>query len=1741
MKTDNEYSGSVLSPEEEVRLRNLATGFIEGIVSEKDILRLLHEFRKTRQASAEFHGEASLPEPMTVSADDARSPAEPEAVPLPTAAAGNSVFQGKDSAGQKENSICETVLTEASVSEDIHGKGKESLSGKNWSTSELITGKLLTGVGAAVFLAIGFVLAARNIHWSFGPAGKFIGMLLFSLAAIVWGLFFGRKRESLSRDLSSSDVFRVTVAGTGFTLLYVTMSLGCFYFDLLPPWVWMPFLLCWCLTMLWASVYRHHVFSLLAQLGIMVSLPIAESSFAGSTELHVLMAFAAQIPFHAYGFFRKQPVVCYNSAVSFLILFIAVVSGEFFGTVPFPAGDLLPGIGVLLSGAVIGFLAICGATGRLGETENKGYILFCSVLNTFAFAGLTVLVTVMTHGLLHGMTAAEAAVITAIYAADYFLIERSRNVSTSVCPVYGETARGFMAEMLPVWIVAVIAIMPELVILAPVLAVFHAVYDCFSRKGGSYFQAFLYFAVFSVHCICRDGLIFPDSVTPAVWKAVFTILVFGVSVYALKLQSGTEKCEIAIDKAEPFRTEGDAYTCRETPGADGNNGDVMSVSREYAEKDGLRTGLILMVAALLLSFVYGNFRMLAGMAGDSGILFLFSPAILVVSGILVIAETYRLLTASGGTLQSLVDRFFFGSDGAESLSVNVGRLTAMLLSGFVTCVCISSGPDGIPAPVSSSDVLLNTGIIIGLSLMLSCPASGFFRGKGGWKPYAAVSLPGIVCIASAVIGFSAGFLFRPVSSWPFFCVLFLALVYDLVLPRMSNGALRFAKGIFCLNTVAAVLFYFNYADYSSVLSELDGSAVAAWSVWGLYTVILGYFCFAEVVRSGIRNAGGLSLAAVSLTVFLCLTSYGLLRTGAVPVMILYPLALAFYAVWYRTRVPFLRTLALVLFTMAVFFMYGFHYQDLSPEVQKFFNTVHFILIGQGIQSLFSKKRAGMRLLMHLGMLCIPVLSAHVLGRGWAEFPMYWWMVLAAVALFGIIKRDSASIPAGIVLVYFFGYGDLSPVLTDIFNTGVIVYLILRILFAGKSHVAHHAAYTLGVAVVSSVAVRIAEHAGGAGAYPVTWSAVIALCMLLACWNMRWNAVLAGARNLWEESWGILDGSVSVRRGIYPLAAIILAYFNYYGVMTADMQAWFNTLSLISCSLLLLLWFRENTIILRSATFMLLLAFWVFHVTDGFQVLNFIAGVMNGELKSSYEVGNFPVIWWAVLPAYAVMAAVLKRPLYMLAAILLVYLVYYTGFTENVRIFFNFASYATVCMLAQFTHKGKKEAYMPYFLSIMTVTVVLAGFNSFSHTPWAMLLPVIFGTAAGLVRNDWTMSASAMLSAVFMTLALSFGLQGYAVYAVIITIPVMICISSACFRNGEITDGWIYFPAFLVPYAIGFTMAAALSLPSVTAGSRVVSSLMTHDGSGNLPYCVLLLIYGGFLLFKWRRTSVSADDVTHLSGSRISGSVGTMSESFFVNTDSDNVGRHVMPLFGRLCLTMILTGTFGGVLAGLGALAGKPWDIMLFMTGCGVGLLVLTLLRFEEFSDDYAQRSRLSPDTHGFVIPDAHTAGFILRKFFYVISFTGIVCTTCIILCEDSVHRLSGFLCATLFYFLTVPMMFRSGSLRLFKTYYCILKFFVFIYVAEAVFGIHHGVVLTVSWLLGATVLLFAGFRFNNVAMRRSGLVACMLCVMKLLLVDISYRGDLTKALAFMAAGIILLGACFVYNYFSRTMDDDGKN
>jgi uncharacterized membrane protein len=103
-----------------------------------------------------------------------------------------------------------------------------------------------------------------------------------------------------------------------------------------------------------------------------------------------------------------------------------------------------------------------------------------------------------------------------------------------------------------------------------------------------------------------------------------------------------------------------------------------------------------------------------------------------------------------------------------------------------------------------------------------------------------------------------------------------------------------------------------------------------------------------------------------------------------------------------------------------------------------------------------------------------------------------------------------------------------------------------------------------------------------------------------------------------------------------------------------------------------------------------------------------------------------------------------------------------------------------------------------------------------------------------------------------------------------------------------------------------------------------------------------------------------------------------------------------------------------------------------------------------------------------------------------------------------------------------------------------LKLFVLIYMLAAVFDLEDGVVLTVSWLFTAVLLLVFGFRCDVAAVRKTGLAACMLCILKLLIVDITYTGDITKALSYLLAGGILLGASFVYNHFSRSLSRSGE-
>lgn len=68
----------------------------------------------------------------------------------------------------------------------------------------------------------------------------------------------------------------------------------------------------------------------------------------------------------------------------------------------------------------------------------------------------------------------------------------------------------------------------------------------------------------------------------------------------------------------------------------------------------------------------------------------------------------------------------------------------------------------------------------------------------------------------------------------------------------------------------------------------------------------------------------------------------------------------------------------------------------------------------------------------------------------------------------------------------------------------------------------------------------------------------------------------------------------------------------------------------------------------------------------------------------------------------------------------------------------------------------------------------------------------------------------------------------------------------------------------------------------------------------------------------------------------------------------------------------------------------------------------------------------------------------------------------------------------------------------------------------------------------AVVYLAAGLLKENKIIRIVGLCSTALWILKLILHDISYSSELGKALAYIAAGLILLGICVSYNYMRKS-------
>ncbi|WP_019003463.1 DUF2339 domain-containing protein [Succinimonas amylolytica] len=1844
MTRDNDAPEIIITPDEEGRIKTSVVGFIRGEFSETELLDFLARFKQEKIAAAAKKAQANaVPESPAPETAVTENYSESEVA----GASENSVLDSVSESGtavsdntvnsapglrdgmettavsaasatvQKPFSSSENFVSPDSAAADSvwdpsssAGSSGAAPSRNTWSASELITGKLLTGVGAALFLAIGFVLVARNVHFSMGPGFKFVVMLVFSLAAIVWGLLSGKHSSSSDWDFSVADVFRVTVSGIGFTLLYVVISLGCFYFDLLPPWLWRPFLLCWCLAMLGAAVYRHHIFTLLAQIGILVSFPIALDCLDGSLEGQVLLALLAQVPFHIYGVSRRQPVVCYNSVISFFILMCTLASGELnpdYGEGILFSSAHLMNLTAAVSGVIIGFLAIAGTTRRPGDSENTGFIRACSFVNILAFAGITVLCTLIIHFLFYTRPVMEAAFMLAVYAGDCYFIKRIRPLERE-----SRIVRSFLSVMLNLWIVICLVAVPEVWILSFVLAVLHFVYGMVARSRAEIVPTAFFLTVFAVLYVSHDGLLFPESPTPVTWKVALALFLSGVFLYALIVRNRAE-CRLKVHNNSLAGTGPEHYctaTFRDFFFEDPDSGEkylstpaglafskncftdqraVRLVTAQPQEEAGTasfvkavkeslpgqgtaallgnslpKAAVFTVLLIMLVGFVIGNgsLLMLHARASDffrdyfiPGLMFVFAG--LFFYSIMMLFRSRPQAASTTGKADGV-----FRTCGLWGQSLN--RRTADLLTCLLSLLVLACGALRITsgeAAFSVSAVLLNTGFLAAGAVVLFMTFSGAVSRFGRGISSGSLVIPGSLYVLAVALGFSAGYFFHPAASWPFFTALLFAAVYDAVLPRLLRGLpeagskvkeffpgaiardeLRgFGRGIHGFSIVLAVLFYFNCADYAALSSELGGSGWGAGLIFGCYTLLLGYFCFGDFFRKSLRCPDTISGAAVALTVFVTLVSYGLLRRGVIPTLLLYPLAMSFYVLWQRTGARFLRDLSLILISAAVFLMYLCYYHDLAPAAQKFFNTLHFVVLGQGIQSLVSGRNRSLRLLLLLGTVALPALICRVLDvKTWELFPMYWWLVLAAMVLFAVLRRDTLYIVSGIALVYLYSYRELSPVLREVFNTGSLIFLTLRILFAARVSVVTQALYTLGFLTAASLVAVSCRHSDSA-AFPLFWELVLGLYAVLTCWNMKWNRVFYGLRPAWEDSWGVTEGSVNLRRGIYFLAGIVLVYFHYYHLMPHTGREIFNTFSIISGNLLLVLWFRKDPPVLRLSAFGLLVAAFLLSVIlRDWHLSGTLEALAKGQLHWPSGVSLYPVLWGAVLVGYAVMAVVFRRSLYVLTGILLVYLVYYGEFSENWKILYNTGVYAAICLIASWY--GEKDSVdhdkAPFglpgsFLPVSGATLVFACYHLTFAKPWLFILPLLFTTIFGAARRDYVVFAGAMLLASFMTLAALWDIPGggFAVAAVMMTV-----VMSVVLFAGARPLSRTAVPELLVPAMMSAVLGFVLAVAVLTLFYRHPVSVAVSGNADLLweraPYFAVLALYSGTLLFIRKFPGVSDS----------SGSGVFRNEE--LKRGLGTAGIFATPGFSRTLIIMTLAVSCGGILGTFGSfsdsLAGEFW-VLLMLTGCGAALLALIVMKIESGTDEDAASFDDCQRHQGLMRMTAESSAYCLRKIFYIVNF-GFVCyaTWFVLDILASRYQVMGLeimllaVCGvSLIYFLTAPLMFRSRHFRKFKIYYCMAKLFLLVYVIAALFRMEEGVTLTVSWLFVATLLLFFGFFFNIGEIRKTGLVVCMLCVVKLLLWDLSYHGDIAKALSYLLAGVILLGASFVYNYFSR--------
>lgn len=1514
---------------------------------------------------------------------------------------------------------------------------------------EMITGKMIAGIGAAILLVIGFVMIARSIHFSFGPYARFFTMLAFSGVMIYFGGYKADRNEK-ALSIARLRLGRVTLSSIGFALLYVTMAAGFIYFDIVPggSGAWICFLGLWTFMLTHMTFRRHGVFSLIAQTGVIGSIPLVSFMESNSFVFACMLIMLSQLPTIAVSIFRKHQWSFMCGSIGFAMVSLCAGAGFRTGS----SG------GMILALAVFGLIMLqkvmiivnCYQTDESGhpDGENRfmtGVAASAGALLLSEFSGLLII----------GKMFDSVIAYTAVIMSSFCILMVTDSLLSSLCrkEILRHRAGAVMNSLAVMLAVAGLTV-PDYSLLIWGMALAFGIRFCIVSVIKSQtpntsdvlcctFLAIIYMMQMSMRHIMNADY---GNVLPALCVVGGTAAVSAAAYYLHMVRTAEDRCG------------GGYVSVVECVNENIRNGlnQVFGEGASYFKYIGVNVLVILFfifcsiwVLPSVRHYMYSDILWSAIIIFGVITLFLIKGADSPEDGTSMqkkvtgentgyvknesagAAAAYSIAGGLTGFVMTLTGTAVGGHSVAENSLTGFTMLAAAFLPVFI---CLF----GFARDRVKNLRLLVTAVSFAAVAMLAVCVENYLHWSCGLGLFAGIC--GLVALKHVGSSFASA----PDRT-----------VQNTVAQREDNSF--FFSGIKIISVALVTCFYGFYGNHGFLSSHFHDSPAAGTAIWILYTVVLGICYFGDALKNFGRK---LSPAAVTgyttgMSVFLLLAVNGFFHTQTALVLALYILSVPVYFISLRYRSGVLNILSVLMLCAGSALVYRNVYPDWSESGRMLFNTATLTgTFGIWMLTCFGKNfRDGSvryRLAADAGCflmwfaMVIMAYSGHVHAGGSsavsvpAALPLYWWVPVTGYLVFGVMKKHMLSLILAVCTIYLFVYAGLDDGWRNVANTlsyilvAGAVMLLVRPVYPKVYGFLLPGLVLIWMALFSLYDDFILHMTDRSDVY---WSLPIIMYLAFTC----------------------------IRKDLIPLvAAVIMIFFGYH----------FD--SVPGCSLF--------------TVFAYVITVWVMSVEMSgkyriaHQVLSLV--LLYALLVYYHDVREYGYVWILLIPACW----------HFLEALV-------------TRCRFSFLKGAVLTVMGTLVislGKYSDSFYYPMFFILPAVPVMLLVYRSVEKSRDTLYINLAAAAAALYV------TASVMINAFDSGAA---ALQSFRDFI------------SAYALKDIFEKGWIYvlteYGFLYVPVLLGLLYVVfAVNRKADELRKPAPECFLDRQGlgwqmplsafaAGKTRYAEIISVFATSVYVKFLAVimlACLARYLVHL-GYALNLSLSGMTKTDFMSVfshDSDSI-KTWSGIGTLLAVTVCFAGAFFTRYTNTAA--------------CNAGKLRLV---YGNSIEDFVDRGNL-----------------INRRMWYITEAVAMCGTFMGINYGITSHHFLALSAFAVSCMISVPVMFTDRKFIVQKYYYCIVKYFGFLLAACITLNLGT-VVFTVLSLLSSAVMLVIGFRYRVPLVRRSGLFICIFCATKLIVFDVSYHTDITRALSVLFAGIVLLGISLLYNYFSRYVDENDR-